>query len=124
MRLLLLTFFLLSAPGCTLVVAGAAAGGVLYLEGALEAELDAPVPEAAEAAVQALEKLGLRRIDARSTGLDAEIVAETADGTELQLALEARGQSGSHIEIRVGTFGDEEMSRRILDEIEEELEGR
>lgn len=117
--LLLLTAF--SSTSCILVVGGAAAGTTLYVKGDLETELSHGVEEVAAATERALNNLGLRVKSSEVSGLDAVIESETAGDDDIVIKIEAEDKDESHISIRVGVFGDETLSHRILREIEDEL---
>ncbi|MER3446715.1 MAG: hypothetical protein C4291_07690 [Candidatus Dadabacteria bacterium] len=49
--------------------------------------------------------------------VSATLVAFTADGKKIQIALNRKAENVTEISIRVGTFGDESMSHLILERI-------
>ena len=59
----------------------------------------------------------------KATEIDGLVESETANGKAIVIRLEAVGKTQTHVSIRVGTFGDEEVSNRILDEIRAALGG-
>lgn len=111
----------LLAPGCVLFVAGAAAGagaaGVAYVKGVLEATLKDDPKTVETAADKAFETLAIVKISSHASALDAKIVGRTATDTRIEIIAKAIDSGGSKLSIRVGTFGDQEMSRKIYDEI-------
>jgi hypothetical protein len=112
--------------GCTAVAigaAGAAGGtGVAYMMGDLEATMDASTQVVAAASKRALEELEIRVISAESSKLDAMVVGRTATDRRVRITTEREGEGISKVSIRVGTFGDEEMSRQILDALKKQLD--
>jgi hypothetical protein len=120
-KLLVLPLLLPLASGCIAVAAaGAGAAGVFYVKGALKAELDGTPPQVGRACVAALKDLKLPVESSETTELDGKIESHTATGEKITITLESKGEK-TEVAIRVGTFGDEDVSRRILDEIEGEL---
>lgn len=107
--------------GCIIAAAAAGAAGVLYAKGDLEAELAAPPQEVADAAESALFHMGIEVDSSEANDLDGRIVAHNASGDEILIKLEAEGTNSTRISIRVGTFGDESQSHRVLRAIEDEL---
>jgi Protein of unknown function (DUF3568) len=109
-------------PGCLALAGGAvAAGGVAYAMGDLEAEVDASVRKTHKAALEALDDMDLKVESAQVSEVDSEIVARTAQGRHVRIQIDARGAKGCELSIRVGTFGDEPLSRRIYEKIRDEL---
>jgi len=109
--------------GCALFVVGAAAGaaGVAYIEGDLQAHLKADPRAIEKASLKAFEVMGITRISGSSSALDSEAIGRTADDTKVAIKSKIETSGESSLSIRIGTFGDEAMSRRILDEIEKQL---
>jgi hypothetical protein len=111
--------------GCALLVVGGAAaagaGAVYYVDGELKDTESASLD-----AVHAATLAGLRNMqyaivsDAKDIN-DAKILARTATDTKIQIQLAKQSPSVTEIRIRVGTFGDESLSRQILDKIKAHL---
>ncbi|HKX45209.1 MAG TPA: DUF3568 family protein [Planctomycetota bacterium] len=118
---------LVSASGCTtagvLLAAGAAAGAVTvaYVEGDLETHLDASPVQIAAATEKAFEDLELTRLESDVTELDGRIEAESSEGKSVVVQLESLEDGRTKISIRVGHFGDEGLSRQVLERIREHL---
>jgi hypothetical protein len=109
--------------GCLAVAAAAGAGaGVAYAKGDLEATLDGTPPEIVSAAEAALEDMEIAVTAARSTALDGEVRGETARDKDVSISVAKRSDATSRLSIRVGTFGDESMSRAIYDRIRARLD--
>jgi hypothetical protein len=109
-------------PGCALMVVGAAGAlGVAYVGGDLNARLDAAPAAIGQASVEAFEELDIRTISSASSQLDAQVIGRTATDRRVSVTAVAREEGGSALSIRVDTFGDQAMSRRILAELEQRL---
>jgi uncharacterized protein YwlG (UPF0340 family) len=112
-------------PGCVLVAvgagAGAAAGGVAYYMGELRSTERATPPEIVAATKTALGNLYVSVISSSSDELSGEVLGRTSSDEKVQISVEYKSDGLSQVGIRVGTFGDEDMSRRILNDIEKGL---
>jgi hypothetical protein len=104
--------------GCTALVAagaGAAAGAgtVAYVEGELQSTYVARLDRTWNAAMAALQdlELGVKTADKDAAG--GTIGAMRTDQTPVKLTLKAAGPGTTSVKIRVGTFGDEEVSMAI-----------
>lgn len=100
-----------------IALALAVAAGVAYIEGDLQAHLKADPRAVEKAAVKAFEVMGITRISPSGSALDSEAIGQTADDTKVTVKAKIEASGESSVPIRIGTFGDEAMSRRILDEI-------
>ena len=110
------------AGGCaTLLLAGAgAAAGVgtyQYVNGSMTTIEEAGIDEAWAAAQAAVSGLELATRSAAKDALTARLVAEQADGTDVKINLERKGERLTEVSVRVGFWGDEAASRLILDRI-------
>ncbi|MGD9691225.1 MAG: DUF3568 family protein [Phycisphaerales bacterium] len=112
----------LPLAGCLAVAAAAGAGvGVAYVNGAVETTLDANLERASKATERALDDLKITLISGQESGVDAHYKARTADDTSVTIKLQAETDKTSSISIRVGTFGDKNLSLQILDKIKSKL---
>lgn len=119
---LTLAALLASASGCVAVAAaGAGAGTYAYITGNLEKTIDAPIDRVYQATIAAVEDMGYTLSDSRADALEARVEAQQADGTDVKINLDARGESATRTSIRVGLIGDKEQSIRILERIESRL---
>jgi len=106
--------------GCTLLVVGAAAGaatGVMYHQGELKAEVEGAPPAVIKATERAFRDLIWTKDSASATLTDGKATARTATGKEVAVQVEMKTESTSEIGIRIGTFGDEGMSRLLHEKI-------
>ena len=111
---------ILLTSGC-LVAAAGAAGGVLYAKGDLESTLAATPAKVAAATEKAFAELKISKTSAVSSDLDAEIIGRSATDKKITVTSKAKGEKFSSISIRVGTFGDKDISQVIFDKIKKNL---
>lgn len=114
------------AGGCTaLAIIGAAAvgaaGAYVYTEGRLESVERAPLERVYDATVQAMKDLEFEVQEHTRDALQARVVALRADKSEVKVALEHKSDDTTDVRIRVGVIGDEEVSRKVLERIRENL---
>jgi hypothetical protein len=120
-------FILLSLvnSGCAAVLLGggaaAGAGTVLYVKGELQSVEEVPLDRAWNAANLAVRDMGFVIGNSEKDDLSGNLTAYTADNKKVQIKLKRRAESITEIRIRVGTFGDESLSRLILEKIRERL---
>ena len=116
--------FVLSAilltSGC-LVAAAGAAGGVLYAKGDLESTLSATPARIAAATEKAFTEMKIAKTSAVSSDLDAQVIGRSATDKKITVTSKAKGDKISSISIRVGTFGDKDLSQVLFDKIKKNL---
>lgn len=106
--------------GCALLVVGAAAGaatGVLYHEGELKAEVAGTPSAVIKATERAFRDLIWTKDSASASATDGRATARTATGKEVVVQVVMKTDSACEIGIRIGTFGDEGMSRLLHEKI-------
>ena len=107
--------------GCALfLVGGAAAAGagtVAYVGGELKETEDVAYDTAYDATLTAMSDLHYAVVDKSRILLTIKVVARTGGDKRIQVTLNKESATVTEIRIRVGTFGDESMSRQILDKI-------
>jgi hypothetical protein len=109
---------LLMNSGCALLVGGAAgAGTVAYLKGELKTNEDVPINTLFDATIAAMKEMGLTVKKFEKAASSAQFIALTADDKTITIKLKKRNDYLTEITIRVGTFGDESLSKKILEEI-------
>ncbi|HXH12916.1 MAG TPA: DUF3568 family protein [Alphaproteobacteria bacterium] len=104
--------------GCGALVAGGAgaaagAGTVAYVRGELQSTYPASFDRTWNATLGALQESNLRVTETERDGAKGTINARTADDTSVTVNLETAGPGTTAAKIRVGVFGDEEMSTAI-----------
>ena len=111
----------LSLSGCLAVAAGAGAGVVAYVRGDLETTLANdynPVVEATRSAIEALEFV---KVSDHKDAFKAVVIARTAVDKKVEILVTKAGKNLTNIKIRVGLFGDEQLSLAILEKIKAHL---
>lgn len=104
------------APGV-----GGSATGAPYAMGKLESDLKQPLPAVRLAAIEGLKSLDLPVLYDKEDQLAARLEAEFSDEKHVWIDLKSLGEAETRITIRVGVFGDEERSRKILEAIQRQL---
>ncbi|MEM4658467.1 MAG: DUF3568 family protein [Candidatus Methanosuratincola sp.] len=120
---LLLAFLVLSSiglGGCAAVVlggaaAGAGAGTVAYIKGELQATEGVPIDRAWSAARGAVEEMKFVVTSEERDAVKGRINALGVDNRKIQISLNRKSESVTQVNIRVGVFGDEAVSRLILE---------
>jgi hypothetical protein len=91
--------------------AGAAAGA--YAVAPLEAEVEASPPQIEAAATGAFNELSIARETATWSALDTRVTGRTAEGDDVTVLGTAQEGGSSKLTIRVNSFGDDDLSRKI-----------
>lgn len=108
--------------GCLAVVAGAAgAGTVAYVRGELTASLDQNFDRTVHATERAIEDLKFANISEKQDALVAVIVARTAEDKKIEIKVSSVSAAQTTVQVRVGVFGNEALSQRILEKIRANL---
>jgi hypothetical protein len=112
-------FFFLTGIGCTAaLVAGGAAAGIgtyKYIKGELQSTEKVSLDKAYSATEKAIEELEFTITSKQKDAFDGEVIARRATGKKVTVKLKRLSDSVTEIKIRVGTFGDEYISKDILD---------
>lgn len=121
-KLLLLFSAALSLSGCGVVlIGGAAAGTVGYVSGELTATLNSPYEQVVAAADRAIAENSISEISKTLEKYQVSYVLKTVQGDKIEMHIAYTTTDLTNISIRVGIFGDEPLSRQILNEIESRL---
>ena len=121
-RFLVVVGLLLSASlsiGCPAVLVGGAAGGgaMAYVRGELKTTEEVSLNRAWRASQMAMSDLEFTISNKEKDAFDARINASGAGGKAIDVALKKISPTRTEIGIRVGLFGDESLSRQILERI-------
>lgn len=112
----------LLSSGCLLLAAGAAgAGTVAYVRGELAASLGSELSAVVKATSRSIEQLKFAKISESADALSARFTARTAQDKKIEIVLTKIGENLTKVEIRVGVFGDEDISMTILSKIKATL---
>lgn len=116
---LLVSFF---SAGCAAVlVGGAAAGTVAYVGGDLKKTEEGTIAQLAEATEDAFKDLEYKQISNNTDKTSGELIARTSGDDKITVTLTMKTDDTTEVGIRVGTFGDQDLSLTILDQIEKNL---
>jgi hypothetical protein len=122
----LLASLLVVSNGCLLFVAGAAAGagigGYAWINGEIKVTEDASMDRTWSAVQAALKDLEYPVISQAKDALEGTVTARNASNTTISIKLKNLAKASTEIRIRVGTFGDEALSRTILNKINSHLQ--
>jgi hypothetical protein len=112
--------------GCFLFVVGAAAGagaaGYAYVDGEEKATESASLDRTWNATLAAMKDLEFPVTSQAKDALEANLTARNASNTSITITLKNLSSNSTEIHIRVGTFGDESLSRIILNKISSHLQ--
>ncbi len=104
-------------PGCIVAAAGAGAGAVAYVRGELDTTLTTDYSKVVESARDSIKQLEFAKVSDNKDALKAVIVARTALDKKVEITITNTGKKLTNIKIRVGIFGDEQLSMAVLDKI-------
>ncbi len=114
-----------TVQGCFLLLLGggaaAGAGAVIYARGELQAVETTSIQRTWDATHDAMRDLGFAVTDQEKNPDSATLQARTKDNDEVNIRLQAKGVTATEIGIRVGTFGNEALSRVILEKIQRNI---
>jgi hypothetical protein len=74
-----------------------------------------------DAANKACEDLKFQNINATGTKVDGKVTAKTAQGDDVMITITQSGNDVSKVTVRVGTAGDQAISKQIVDRINSHL---
>ena len=111
--------------GCALLLLGGAAaagaGAVVYVNGELKDTENVTLDRAWRAALAAMDDLEFKVTKQEKDALSGQLTARTAEDRRIIVALKRQSDGVTEFHIRVGTWGDENVSRLILDKIKKRL---
>jgi hypothetical protein len=121
--LLTIVFSGAAMTGCLALAAGAAAGvgTYAYTQGEMNTTFEAPLDRAWEATQAAMNDLQFPIAERSKDALNAELRANQADGTPVRIRLNRATDNTTEVRVRVGMFGDERISRAVMDKIRDNL---
>ncbi|MGQ3684288.1 MAG: DUF3568 family protein [Candidatus Loosdrechtia sp.] len=127
LRIVLLGIILSSVCGCVavplIVGGGAGAGTVAYLKGELKSLEEASLDKTWQATHKALKDLEFIITSEEKNSLSAKAVARGTANKRVEINLKNVSGNLTEVKIRVGIFGEESLSRLILERIKKYLNG-
>ena len=122
--LLLTTPVVLSGCLAAAAVGGGAvagAGTIAYIKGELKSTEGYPFATVWDATVKAVDQLEFIVVNKVNDSISGKYECMTADNKTVHINVNRVGDNITEIKIRVGTFGDETLSRYILSKIQSNL---
>ena len=120
---LLLLVILFHLSGCgVLILGGAAAGTVGYISGDLKATLAGQFQDVVAATDSAISENSITQVSKEEASHNVVYELRTPQDDKIELTVTRASRDLTNVTIRVGVFGDEPLSRRILNEIETRLQ--
>jgi len=108
-------------PACVVASAGPDASGTVYVLGHLDAKVSGTPQDVVKASEKVFKDQDMHIVSSDATGLDGKVVARTALETRIEVTVERQDDSTSKLSIRVGTFGDQKLSRELFEKIKARL---
>ncbi len=125
--LAILACFLSGVSGCALFVFGGGiapgVGAAEYVGGELKQDYSAPLERAWNASLAAVDELKMKTTEKYMDNLDQNrvIKGKTEAGKDFQISLQAVAKDLTRVKVRIGTFGDEEYSKKVQEAIARNL---
>ncbi len=126
LRMLLALWVILSLSGCVAVLLGGGAvagvGAYAYQKGSQEATLEGDIQVVYQVVQQTLEELEIQLVSAEKDALTASVVGRGAGDKKVKVQIKRIEDDLTHVSVRVGMFGNRDMSRVICDQIVKNLQ--
>ena len=109
--------------GCAALIIGGAAGAgtYAYVRGEMKSTESAALDRVWSATRAAMKDLQFTVTTEQKDSLQGHLVARTASDKKIDIQLEKISDTSTEVRIRVGTFGDEDLSHLILEKIKKRL---
>jgi len=114
-------YFFNSGCAALLVGAGAGTAGAIWYKGKLQETVSASVPRVHQAIKSGLRDLNIKITEDKFDNLTAEVEGVFADDRKVSIDAESINSSTTKLTIRVGVFGDKDLSQSISDAIKKYL---
>ena len=119
-------FTLTFSSGCAALLlggaaAGAGAGAVAYTRGELDSVQSASLDRTFQATRIAMQDLKFSETSSKVDAVEGVVEARTAMDRKVKIQLKRVSDNGTEVRIRIDNFGDEGISRQILDRIHAKL---
>jgi hypothetical protein len=111
-----LVAFLFSQSGCSTEQPGAT-----DTLGTYSVNVDSTPDKVTDAANKACQDLKLSDINSNGSKVDGRVVARTAQGDDVTINIEQAGDNVSKVSVRVGSTGDQSISKQLVDRIKSHL---
>lgn len=114
------------SSGCALALIGLGAGagiaGTAYVDGKLTSTVDATPEQIKPATETAFKTLNIKLVSSTANSLEAEVKGKSPEeNKDVTVSADLNKEGKSKVGIRVGTFGNQELSEKIFTEISKHL---
>lgn len=119
LKLLLIFPLLILISSCWAAVVGgvAGAGAVVYEQGQLISHEGAPFEKCLSAVMKSMDELGYAVEKTEKSTAQEKVIARTQAGQKVKITVKWKSKDHTELIVRVGTLGDEGLSRIILNSI-------
>lgn len=107
--------------GCIVTSNGAGPTGTSYSFGHLDGVVNGTPQNVVKATVGVLEEQEMREVTQSATGLDGKVTAKTALDTNISVTVNRRDDTTCKISIKIGTWGDHQVSTDLFEKIKAKL---
>jgi hypothetical protein len=107
--------------GALLLLGGAGTSAIAFATGELQSTEDTALSDLDLACGEAVGRLGYSEIEITREADRVRYRAVSAGGEPVDIRLKAVGPTRTELRIRIGVFGDEAISRLVLEEIHQSL---
>ncbi len=114
-------FFLISSCAALIVGGVVGVGAVFYEKGQLTSHEGTGYDETLAAVFMAMDQLGYAVEKTEKSVAKEKVIAVTPDGKKIHITVKYKQIDHTEITIRAGTYGNEELSRKVLDQIKSNL---
>jgi hypothetical protein len=115
---LILVLIILLHNACAFLAGGAAGiGAIAFIGGELKSTEEVSLDTAWNATIKAVDEMGFSVESKEKDAFSAELIGFIASGKQLTINLKKESDKFVEIRIRIGIFGNEFLSQRILDNI-------
>ncbi len=121
--MLLIFPLLIFLGGCFAAAVGGAvgAGSVVYYQGQLKTKEIASLEQTWFAVVTTMDDMGFKIIEKQKDRISAYLKARTTEDKKVRIKLKYENETRTDMSVRVGIFGDEKISRLIVNKIHKKL---
>jgi len=119
--LIIPTLLLLSSCAAFIVGGAVGVGVVIYQKGQLTSHEGTSYDETLAAVFKAMDQLNYAVEKTEKSVAKEKVIAVTPEGKKIHTTVKYKTIDHTEITIRVGTFGNEELSRKVLEQIKGNL---
>jgi len=119
--LIIPTLLLFSSCAAFIVGGAVGVGAVIYQKGQLTSHEGTSYDETLAAVFKAMDQLNYAVEKTEKSVAKEKVIAVTPEGKKIHTTVKYKTIDHTEITIRVGTFGNEELSRMVLDQIKGNL---